>query len=99
MVEQPAPAAPPMPVPKLSPRPKRWHPFPDPMEKMPLGGDTSKTTLEGPPRSKQQEIPPWNKALKLNHAEAFGQDSDLVKEARKGILLETFLQLHHGGHL
>ena len=81
--EQPALAAPPAPVPKQSPRPKRWLPSPDPMESTPLGGTTSKTTLEGPPSSKQQEILPWNKALKPSHAEAFGQDSDLVREARK----------------
>ena len=31
----------------------------------------------------QQEITPWVRALKLSHAEAFGQDSDLVKEARR----------------
>ena len=42
-------AAPPAPVPKQSPRPKRWHPSPDPVESTPLGGTTSKTTLEGPP--------------------------------------------------
>ena len=35
------------------------------------------------PRSKQQEVPPWNKALKPSCAEAFSWDSDLVKEARK----------------
>ena len=51
--EQPASAAPPTPVPKQSPRPKRWHPSPDPVESMPLGRTTSKTTLEGPPSSKQ----------------------------------------------
>ena len=32
MEEQPASAAPPTPVPKQSPRPKRWHPSPDPGE-------------------------------------------------------------------
>ena len=31
MEEQPSTAAPPMPTPKQSPRPKRWHPLPDPM--------------------------------------------------------------------
>ena len=40
--ELPTPAAPPTPVPKQSPRPKRWHPSPDPVESMPLGGTTSK---------------------------------------------------------
>ena len=81
--EQSTPATPPMPVPKQSPRPKRWHPSPDPVESMPLGRTTSKIMLEGPPSSKWQDIPPWNKALKLSCTEAFSQDSDLVKEARK----------------
>ena len=83
--EKSTPAAPPTPVPKQSPRHKRQHPSPDPV---PLGRTTSKTMSEGPPSSKQWEIPPWNKALKPSHAEAFSQDSDLVKEARK----EFFLQ-------
>ena len=51
--EQPASATPPAPVPKQSPRPKRWHPSPDPVESMPLGGTTLKATLGGPPSSKQ----------------------------------------------
>ena len=81
--EQSTPAAPPTPVPKQSPRPKRQHLSPDPVESLPLGGTTSKTTSEGPPSSKWWEVPPWNKALKLSHGEAFSWDSDLVKEARK----------------
>ena len=47
-----------------------------------------KTTLEGPPSSNQWEIPPWNKALKPSHVEAFGWDSDLVKEAWKEFFLK-----------
>ena len=47
--EQSAPAASPTPVPKQSPMPKRWHPPPDPVDSMPLGGTTSKATLEEPP--------------------------------------------------
>ena len=50
---------------------------------MPLGGTTSKTTSEGPPSSKQQEVPPWNKVFKQSHSEAFSWDTNLVKEARK----------------
>ena len=53
------------------------------MESKPLGRTTSKVILEGPPSSKQQEIPPWDRALKLSHVEAFSQGSDLVKEVRK----------------
>ena len=61
---------------------------PDPVESMPLGGTTSKTTSEGPPSSKWQVILPWNKVLKLSHVEAFGQDSDLVKETSKEFFLK-----------
>ena len=50
---------------------------------MPLGGTTLNATPGGPHSSKWQEIPPWDKALKPSHAEAFGQDSALVKEARR----------------
>ena len=81
--EQSTSAAPPTLVPKQFPRPKRWHPSPDPVESMPLGRTTSKTTSEGPPSSKWWEVPPWNKALKPSHAEVFSKESDLVKEARK----------------
>ena len=47
--EQPASAIPPTSVPKQSPRPKRWHPSPDPVESTPLGRTTSKATLGAPP--------------------------------------------------
>ena len=86
--KQSAATAPPTPVPKQSPRPKRQHPSPDPVESMPLGRTMSKTTSEGSPSSKQWEILPWNKALKLSHMEAFSWDSDLVKEARKEVFLK-----------
>ena len=75
--------APPAPVPKQSPRPKRWHPSPDPVDSTPLGGTMSKTAPEEPPSSKQWEVPPWNRVLKQSCSEAFSQDSDLVKEARE----------------
>ena len=42
--EQPTSAAPPTPMPKQSPRPKRWHNSPNPVESMPLGRTTSKVT-------------------------------------------------------
>ena len=60
--EQSAPAAPPAPVPKQSPRPKRWHPSPDPVDSMPLGRTTSKATLEGPPapNSKRSHHGTWH---------------------------------------
>ena len=50
---------------------------------MPLCRTTSKATLEGPPSSKWQEVPPWNKVLKQSCSEAFSRDTDLMKEARK----------------
>ena len=78
-----APAAPLVPVPKQSPRPKRRHPSPDPVDSMPLGRTMSKATLEGSPSSKWQEVLPWNRVLKQSHSEAFSRDTDLVKEARK----------------
>ena len=97
--EQPAPAAPPVPVPKQSPRPQRWHPSPGPVESMPLGGTTPKTTSEGSPSSKQWEIPPWNKGLKQSCTEAFSWDSDLVKEARKEYFLKhSYNFITEGSH-
>ena len=81
--EQPISAIPPTPVPKQSPRPKRQHPSPDPVESTPLGGTTSKVTLGEHPSSKWREIPPWFRALKLSCTKAFGWNSDLVKEARR----------------
>ena len=50
--EQPTSAAP-TPASKQSPRLKRWHPSPDPVESMPLGRTTPKATLGGPPSSKR----------------------------------------------
>ena len=51
--EQPVSASPATPVPKQSPRPKRQHLSPDPVENMPLGRTTLKVTLGEPPSSKQ----------------------------------------------
>ena len=81
--EQPTSATTPTPAPKQSPRPKRLHPSPDPVESMPMGGTTLKATLGGPPSSKRQEVPPWFKTLKPSHTEAFSRDSDMVREARR----------------
>ena len=50
---------------------------------MPLGGTKSKAILEGPPSSKQQEIPPLYKILTWSHSEAFSQDTSLVRETRE----------------
>ena len=80
--EQPSTATPPMPMPKQSPRLKRWHPLPELMGNTPMGGATPAATLGGPPSPKKQETPPWFKSLKPDHAEAFIRDSYIVVEAR-----------------
>ena len=83
---------------KQSPRPKRWHPSPVPMESMPIGGATSKATSGGPPSPKRWEIPHWVTTLKPNHAEAFSWDSNMVKVARREYFSQALLQLHLGQH-
>ena len=88
MEEQPAPAAPPAPVPKQFPRPKRWHPSPDPVDSKPPGGTMPRTAPKEPPSSKRQEVLPWNRVLKWSHLEAFTWDSVLVKEAREEYFLK-----------
>ena len=82
MEEQPSTAAPPMPMPKQSPRPKRWLPSPEPMGNMPLGRATLVAMLQGPPNPKKSENPPWFKSLKPSCAEAFLRDCNIVVEAR-----------------
>ena len=77
-----APVAPSSPAPEHSPRPKEWHPSPDPVDNMPLGGTTSKVTSGGPPSSKQQEIPLY-KVLTWSHSEVLGWDTSLVRETRE----------------
>ena len=57
------PMAPPPPAPDHSTRPKWQHPSPDPVDVLPPGGTTSKTTLEGPSSLKQQGAMPLHKAL------------------------------------
>ena len=81
--EQLTSATPPTPVPKQSPRPKRWHPSPDPVESTPLARTTPKVTLGRPPSSKRQKVPPWLRALKPSCTKAFSWNSDLVREARR----------------
>ena len=95
--EQPTSAAPSTPAPKQSPRLQRWHPSPDPVESMPPGGTTPKTTLGGTPSSKRQEVPPWFRALKPSHTKAFSQDSDLVREARMEFFLKHFYNFATNG--
>ena len=51
--EQPFTAATPTPTPKQSPRLKRWHPLPELMGNMPMGGATLTAMLGGPPSPKK----------------------------------------------
>ena len=81
--EQPTAATSPSPAPKQSPRSKRQHLLPDPMESMPMGRTTPKANLGGPTSTKKQEAPAWFRTLKPSHTEAFSHDSGMVREARE----------------
>ena len=68
MEEQPTSAAPPTPVPKQSPRPKRQHPSSDPVESMPKGqkhseGYSGRTPqlqeVRGPSLVQNTQTKPW----------------------------------------
>ena len=96
--EQPSTAAPPMPTPKQSPRPKKWLPLPEPTGNMPLGRATLVATLGGPPNPKKQENPPWFKSLKPSCAEAFLRDSDIVVEARLCIFSKHSYNFNQDGN-
>ena len=48
-IEPPSASAAPSSAPECSPRPKQWHPSPDPVDDMPPGWAMSKATSEGPP--------------------------------------------------
>ena len=55
--EQSTTATPPTPAPKWSPRPKRWHPSPDPVESMPMGGITPKANSRRTPQPQEVRDP------------------------------------------
>ena len=67
---------------QMSPWPKRWHPSPEPWGSMSIHETSPKAPQEGPSSSKRQETPIWFASLKPSHAEAFRQDSNIMKEAR-----------------
>ena len=67
---------------KNLPGPKDKHPLPDPMERMLMGRTAPKATLGGPPALRGKRPSPWFETLHPSHAEAFSQDSSIVKEAR-----------------
>ena len=80
--EQPPMAAPPTPMPKWSPRPKRQLPSPELQGSMSVDGTTPKAMQGGPSSPKKWEDPAWFTSLKPSHAEAFLRDSSIVREAR-----------------
>ena len=80
--EQPPMAAPPTLMPKWSPRLKRQCPSPEPQGSTSIDGTTTKAMQGGPSSPKMWEVPAWFTSLKPSHAEAFLQDSSIVKEAR-----------------
>ena len=69
--QQSAPAAPPAPAPKQSPRPKRWHPPQTLWTACLWVGPHPRQPQKSPPAPNMQEVPPWNKVLKQSHSEAF----------------------------
>ena len=81
--EQPTSAAPPIPVPKQSPRPKRQHPSPNPVESTPLGRTTLKLTSEGPPAWSGDRSHPGTEHSSQAVQRYLAGTLDLVKEARE----------------
>ena len=75
-------AAPPTPVPKWFPWPKRWLPLPELQGSASIDETTPEAMQEGPSSPKRQEAPAWFTSLKPSCAEAFLWDSSIIKEAR-----------------
>ena len=70
-------------MPKWSPWPKRWLPSPEPQGSTSIDKTTPRAMQEGPSSPKRcRGSPAWFTSLKPSHAEAFLQDSSIVKEAR-----------------
>ena len=80
--EQPPMAASPMPVPKWSTWLKRQLPLPEPQGSMSIDDTAPRAMQQGPSSPKRWEAPAWFTSLKPSHAEAFLQNSSIVKEAR-----------------
>ena len=72
----------PLPVPKQSPWPKRQLPMPEPQGSTSIDETTSRVMQEGPSSPKKHKTPNWFTMMKPRHAEAFLQDSSIVKDAR-----------------
>ena len=80
--EQPPTAVPPMPMPKQSPRLRRWLPSLEPIREHTHGQSHPGSYVGGPLLPKKWETPPSFKSLKPGHAEAFLRDSNIMVEAR-----------------
>ena len=79
---QPPAITSPKPEPKWSPLPKRWHSSTDAQGDTSVDEDFSMASQEGPSSSKIGKTVDWFSSLSPSHANAFSQDSSLMKEAR-----------------
>ena len=68
--------------PKWSPQPKRQHSSTDAWGDMSTDEDFPVASQEGPSSSKRERNTDWSSSQKPSHADAFSQDSELMKEAR-----------------
>ena len=66
----------------MGPQPKRWLPSPEPQGSTSIDETTPRAMQEGPSSPKRCKTPTWFTSLKPSHAEAFLQDSSIIKEAR-----------------
>ena len=79
---QPPAITSPKPEPKWSPLPKRQHSSTDAQGDMSVDEDFPMASQEGLSSSKIGKMVDWFSSLSPSHADAFGWDSSLVKEAR-----------------
>ena len=89
--------APPIPMPEWSPWLKRQLPLPEPQGSMSIDRTAPKAMQEGPSNPKRHEAPAWFTSLKPSHAEAFLQDSSIIKEARLCIFSNHSYDFVHDG--
>ena len=77
------PSAPSSLAPEHSPRPTRWHPSPDPVDDMPLGGTHVQGNLRRAPQLQVVRGSTLVQGTTQSHSEAFSWDTSLVRETRK----------------
>ena len=66
---------------------------------MSIDGTAPEAMQKGPSSPKRQEVPAWFTSLKPSHAEAFLQDSNIIKEARLCFFSNhSYDFLHDGTH-